>query len=442
MDEELDYILSVTSNELRRRIIKIVGEEGPISYTKLMKRLDIKDSGTLGFHIKKMNRMLKRDDLGEYTLNELGIKAYNLIKELERGEIKSIHEAGEAKTLLVDDKLNFDYTREMAEKFRRDGVKVSFADIINLNIHPMPTELFEDTVESITDCLNVKVPKELYPSVVAVSGDVFNISVYEGDVSKYRSKVPGIPFLSTIISSVVNALSSLNLNWVFDVGMGRKRKRELIYEGELNLGDISRFNIELNGGAILVKSSDKEYIKVWKTGLREPEYDFKVSGDSARLYLMNGYIEIEIPRNINLLDVDISGGAIKADLTNISRLNTSISGGSGDFKIISENPVEICSNVDGGAIKYIIDLSKMEDGESKIVNRLSGGAARYHVTIPLYCKVKASRQRMVGGYSVVRINGSSVKGVYKDFGYDESMCKMEVIDELEGGASVIEVRRK
>ncbi|RLG60768.1 hypothetical protein DRN87_03650 [Candidatus Geothermarchaeota archaeon] len=442
MNEELDYILSVISNELRRKIIKIIGEEGPISYTKLMKRLDIKDSGTLGFHIKKMNKMLKRDDLGEYILNELGVKAYNLIKELERGEIKTIREARKARTLLIDDKLNFDYTREIAEKFRRDGVKVSFTDIINLNIHPMPTELFEDTVESIADCLNVKIPKELYPSVVAVSDDVLNISVYEGDISKHRSKVPGIPFLSTIISSIVNALSSLNLNWVFNVGMGKKRRRELIHEGELNLSDISRFNIELNGGAILVKSSDKGYIKVWKTGLREPEYDFKVSGDSASLYLMNGYIEIEIPRNINSLDVDISGGAIKADLMNIPKLNTAIFGGSGDFKIISEKPVEIYSNVDGGAIKYIIDLRKIEGGESKIVNKLSGGAARYHVTIPSNCKVKASREKIVGGYSIIKINGLNVKGVYKDMGYDESGCRMEVIDELDGGASVIEVRRE
>lgn len=44
-----------------------------------MKKVGVEDSGAFGFHIRKMHRLLKKDDISEYGPSESG-KAYDIFK--------------------------------------------------------------------------------------------------------------------------------------------------------------------------------------------------------------------------------------------------------------------------------------------------------------------------------------------------------------------------
>ncbi|HIE37405.1 TPA: ArsR family transcriptional regulator, partial [Candidatus Geothermarchaeota archaeon] len=173
-DNDIDYILQVISNGTRRRILKLLADEAPLTYTKIMQKLNIKDSGTLGFHLKKMARLLRRDEFGEYKLSSLGWRALDIMKRLEGIEISEYEEASEEerKSRVFSDQLRFEYTRSLAEKLRGEGVKAIITDIITLIIHPMDRKLFDETVESISDVLTCYVPEDLYDDVVMKSSDV------------------------------------------------------------------------------------------------------------------------------------------------------------------------------------------------------------------------------------------------------------------------------
>lgn len=74
------------SNRIRREVIILLASEGPLTYSELMKKVGIEDSGTFGFHMRKMHRLLKKNDMGEYELSELGLKAYDMLKGSSRKE--------------------------------------------------------------------------------------------------------------------------------------------------------------------------------------------------------------------------------------------------------------------------------------------------------------------------------------------------------------------
>ena len=37
-----------------------LAEEGPLTYTELMRRIGVEDSGTFGFHVRRMQKLLKK----------------------------------------------------------------------------------------------------------------------------------------------------------------------------------------------------------------------------------------------------------------------------------------------------------------------------------------------------------------------------------------------
>ena len=181
--DELDYILQVISNRIRRKVIKLLAEKGPLSYTDLMKEVGIEDSGTFGFHIRKMKMLITKDEWGKYKLNELGYRAYEIIKDLEEGLLKEAPSEVESKELevtVISDKVSFELTRELAESLKRKGKRLIIGDIMKLIIHPMPRELFDEIVESIYDCLTVYAPSQLVDLVSLKSKDVISIKSYEG----------------------------------------------------------------------------------------------------------------------------------------------------------------------------------------------------------------------------------------------------------------------
>ena len=369
----LDYILQAISNKTRRRILKLLAEEAPLTYTKMMQKLDIKDSGTLGFHLKKMAKLLRRDEFGEYRLSDLGWKALNIMKQLEGEEeikVKEEEDREEEKKLRVfSDHLKFEYTPRLARRLQEENVKAVFTDIITLVIHPMSRELFNETVESISDVLTCYVPEDLYDDAVLKSSDVFRFNKYRrGDqdikgkdkvvISKVGEEVPG-GWIDTLISGLVTTLTS-SISGIVTFFAGdrfakriREKKREVYLTEEIH-EEFKSIRLELTGGYFDVKEGSPKIV-AWTTDGGKPDVSYRVEGGTLNIYCSSGYIEIFLPdRLYKNVVIEISGGVLKT------------------FKLKANN---VSTELDGGMAN--IDVSISENGNIKL--SMSGGVAKAHI---------------------------------------------------------------
>jgi hypothetical protein len=85
MTSAIDSLHKILKDETRRKIIFKVNEKGIIGYTDLMESLNIKSTGTLNYHLKVLGDLLKKNDLGQYTLSEKGQVAFKVLTEFPEG---------------------------------------------------------------------------------------------------------------------------------------------------------------------------------------------------------------------------------------------------------------------------------------------------------------------------------------------------------------------
>ncbi|MEM2941377.1 MAG: helix-turn-helix domain-containing protein [Thermoproteota archaeon] len=80
-DELLDSLFESLSHEVRRRLLELIVKEGPLSYTAILTKTDLKP-GTLNYHLEKMKLLLEIEG-GLYRASEQGLKAYNILKSFQ-----------------------------------------------------------------------------------------------------------------------------------------------------------------------------------------------------------------------------------------------------------------------------------------------------------------------------------------------------------------------
>lgn len=71
----------VLRDETRKKIILTLQTYGPITYTDLMNRLEITNTGRLNYHLKMLNDLVAKIDQGAYMLTERGKAAAELLEK-------------------------------------------------------------------------------------------------------------------------------------------------------------------------------------------------------------------------------------------------------------------------------------------------------------------------------------------------------------------------
>lgn len=80
---ESDKTFEAIAHPLRIRILKLLAER-PMSFSELKRRLGIKSSGKLDFHLKKLDNLIVLDEDGKYTLTREGYAALQAIITIKR----------------------------------------------------------------------------------------------------------------------------------------------------------------------------------------------------------------------------------------------------------------------------------------------------------------------------------------------------------------------
>jgi len=73
----------VLGDETRRKIVRLLRENGTLSYTELMKATTVRSSGKMNYHLKVLDNMLSTNEKGQYSLTEKGIFAYTSLNSFQ-----------------------------------------------------------------------------------------------------------------------------------------------------------------------------------------------------------------------------------------------------------------------------------------------------------------------------------------------------------------------
>ncbi len=91
-ENDLTQIFNLLKHPLRRAILKQLSKN-PLTYSQILKNLNIKESSILNYHLREMGDLLiNKDDNGKYELNEVGKICLQLVlKVKEKEEILKIN---------------------------------------------------------------------------------------------------------------------------------------------------------------------------------------------------------------------------------------------------------------------------------------------------------------------------------------------------------------
>ena len=172
---EEDIVFSALAHEVRRRVVKALGEKGRLTFTEMMAAAGVEETGTFGFHLKKMEPLVEKEGAW-YRLSRLGELAYMLLRYVEEGEPPSAPpERGEP---LVLEGLE----RIVVNKALLEEAPVEIVDCDTVIFaEDVDAGLFRERVLSISDVDVVRVPRHLYPLVFSkIEGDVDTVEYYGG----------------------------------------------------------------------------------------------------------------------------------------------------------------------------------------------------------------------------------------------------------------------
>lgn len=80
VDELMDIIFESLSSPTRRKILEVLINEGPLPYSEIMRRCEIKDSRTLKHHLDKLGPLIAKGRGGAYVATKVGREAFRVIE--------------------------------------------------------------------------------------------------------------------------------------------------------------------------------------------------------------------------------------------------------------------------------------------------------------------------------------------------------------------------
>ncbi len=456
-NEKLDYILQALSHNVRRKIIELLAKKKSMTYTELMQECGIEDSGTFGFHLRRMRGLLKKNERGEYELNDLGWRAYKILCDLkgreaekkEKLEEKRVYKAPtvvkfKGEPIVICDRIKLDLTREIVEGYFSRGKKLILKDILTLVIYPMPRELFDAVVESIYDCLTVYAPRNLADLVQERTQDILFIKVYDKNPPKFSLFHDIGSFISNLVSGVVSSIGPLitgTLTGILREIPTRPIAKELVLEEEIHIPKSSLMELNVNSGSIVLKHGKKASLRLWKVGVGKPKVNYDIRDHHIVLDVRNGKCEVEVPEEtINTLITDVSGGAVSIKLNELEKCNMIVSRGWVKFSTKTRKPLMINAEINGGGISGEITYDDIFKGESRVVLSIDGGVSKLELKVRKETKISITGSSTGGVYSV-KLDGNNVPLNYTEPGYTEAESRLAIKIDIMGGALSLNINR-
>jgi hypothetical protein len=85
---ELTKVINLVNHPIRIKILTFLFMES-LSYSDLLKKLELESTGKFSFHLDKLSPLIHKDENGNYELSEAGIHIHSLVESLESEALSS-----------------------------------------------------------------------------------------------------------------------------------------------------------------------------------------------------------------------------------------------------------------------------------------------------------------------------------------------------------------
>lgn len=477
VDKELDYILQALGHHVRRRVIELLAEKGPLTYTELMKETGVDDSGTFGFHLRRMSKLLKKNRMGEYELTILGWKAYRTLCELQGKEPKPYTkppielgvpatrpveeevrgkevekkeasvptsmgegEGGEEETIVISDRMTFELTEHIARAYLEKGKRLIITDTMKVVIHPMPREVFDKVVERIADVLSLYAPRDLEDLVHVKAHDVLSIKFYKEKPPKISLDLGGMiaGLVSSIISGISGLVTSVSGSVPKAVLAKSSGKLILVREEPIPVKKGMKLIADVTGGILEIKKGDNPKVKIWKEKDKDIGATIDMDDKTMSVEVESGKCELILPgKTIKELDLDLAGGFAKLKVDDLEVMKIDVDGGWFRLSTRTNSPLQAGLDINGGGGDLEVELEEYS-GEAFLYTDVNGGVIRAKYDVPRDTKIK-SKSDISGGWVNIKLNGKTIAANYEDHNYEGAERKLRIDNEIYGGVVSIDI---
>jgi len=446
----MDRVFEVLGHRIRRAVIESIAERGPRSFTQLMDDADVKDTGTLTFHLRKMVGFLRKNERGDYELTELGWKAYSVLKNLKGAreakpaepiEVKreAVQESLEPQVVVLSGRIKVVIDRSLLELVKSRGKRLVVMDAIEVDIaDDVDPKLFDEVVESIEDVVTVGAPESLKSLIELKCRDVASIDIRH----RGPSTLPGLGFIGDIVGSIASTVSSIVESIVEPlaslgevVSEAASRDRRLVYSESFT--GVRGLSVDITGGyfkAVTARGGEAR-VSVYES-LRDGKCRYNVDLRDGILGVdaSGCIVEVSIPEvELDVVEASVSGGYTALSLASgAKRVECVLSGGllEVDLGSMAASTVEL--SVSGGKMRANLSYRAYE-GSSRVNLDLAGGLLEAEMKVPKGVRVD---------YKVDRIGGWATVSVDRELQETEkAVGRLEVDINVTGGLARVEIKR-
>ncbi|NPA99376.1 MAG: hypothetical protein GXO43_08355 [Crenarchaeota archaeon] len=393
-EEQVERRIRALSHWARRRIILLLGDKGPMTYSELMKNVGIEDSGTFAFHLKSLGDLVEKTSDGKYKLSREGEKVYKALKYLISGEEPVQEEKPrinrELPPIIIGEMGKCYVTKEIVDEAYSSGRELIVSECIKAYFDKdIDPEKLRKVLKRVSEVLIVEAPKHLEPIILSRSKEVFWVRT----IHDKHAPPPNIGLvLEDIVNKIVDAAVQGSAKLVGALQkLPQITAREIPvnivkayngteYDLEMKI-DSSSISAKQEGGGIVITGKTKQegmprisisdnsiYMRIEDSGLKVKLPDLPVT--SLRLYADSSSLKLDLKK--------LSGPSeIVLDSCNARLLLNAEKKFSGSFEIDSSNALLDLSLPEG--YKHEIDL-KIDSSNIRLVLRIPRGMKIYTLT--------------------------------------------------------------
>ena len=379
-----------------------------------MRELGIEDSSLLAFHMKKLEKLVKKNEKGYYELTDLGWRAYRIIRELELESIaERVGEAVEGPregptereggVVEVRGAIKYTVTRDMVERLYQSGKKLRIVDVVVLDFESgIDPEKLDRVLESVEDVVLVSAPPDVSGVVKTKCRDVLVFSNGTTQIQRLPT------FIGAIVSDVVDrTLKTVFGTIVKDFIKGATKDlvkglpRGIIVFGSAKprvsktVTDYDpRIVLKIVGSDIELQSS-RSVLSI--DGEARTASIVRENGSTVVKVLdFDGNIAVPTERVEELL-LELSGGDVRGSLEAPKRFRAKIAGGDVELDVKgSSETEEIVFEASGGDIYTDLDLSRVTK-DVTVSADVSGGDVDMTIVVPKDVNVVLESIDAIGG---------------------------------------------
>ena len=394
-DEKIEKRIRALSHWARRRIILLLGEKGPMTYSELMKNVGIEDSGTFAFHLRSLGDLVMKNNDGRYRLTSEGERVYKALKYLLTGGDNDSREIPPPKErelppIIIGDMGKCYITKEIVDEAYYSGRELIVKDCIKAyfdkDIEP---EKLKHVLKMVKDVIIVEAPNKLQPIIMMKGHDVFWVKTLAGK----RSPPPDIGLvIEDIVNKIVDAAMLGGAKIVSALQkLPRLAAREIPvnivrvftgdhYDLEMKI-DSSSVSIKQEGGGVVIEGKAKE----------EGIPRLKIDSNNIYMDIENSGLKVKLPSlSITSLRLYADSSSLKLSLDKLAGPSEVVMD-SCNARIMFKAEEKLSTTLDIDSSNVLIDLDlpasrkheielKTDSSNIRLVLRIPSGMQIYTLT--------------------------------------------------------------